>query len=91
MRPEAAVGDADVRVCPLTVWAWRLGSLAQADLWQRYIDLGGSAGPGEVADYLWGSAVWPAGEHNILAQALNERLWGVGLSSLAPVRSTAGP
>jgi hypothetical protein len=26
-----------------------------------------------------------------LAQALNERLWEVGLSSLAPVRSTAHP
>jgi hypothetical protein len=81
----------DVRVCPLTVWAWRLGALAPADLWQRYIDLGGSVGSGEVADYLGGSAVWPAGEHNILAQALNERLWEVGLSSLAPVRSTAHP
>jgi hypothetical protein len=38
----------DVRVCPLTVWAWRLGALAPADLWQRYIDLGGSVGPGEL-------------------------------------------
>jgi hypothetical protein len=44
----------DVRVCPLTVWAWRLGALAPADLWQRYIDLGGSVGPGELADYLGG-------------------------------------
>jgi hypothetical protein len=80
-----------VPACLLTVCAWRLGPLTLEDLWWRYVSLGGTAEPADVADYLQGLVSWPAREHNLLAQALNEGLWEVGLPSLAPVRSGRAP
>ena len=73
-------------VCSLTVLAWRLGALPLPDLWWRYIELGGNCRQLPVAAYLAGTATWPDPEHNVLAHALNEALWDVGCSSLAPYR-----
>jgi len=51
-----------------------MADLTSSQLWLRYIGLGGNRAPGALADYLGGTAEWPAPEHNILAQVLNERL-----------------
>jgi hypothetical protein len=77
-------------ICPLTACAWRLGSLTQADLWGKYLTLGGTAHRDGLTDYLTGTAAWPAREHNILAHTLNEHLWDLGLPELAPMRRPAG-
>jgi hypothetical protein len=72
--------------CELTLVAWRLADLAPPEVWWRYIGLGGNRALDALTDYLDGTAKWPAGEHNILAQALNERLWDLGCPSLVPHR-----
>jgi hypothetical protein len=77
-------------ICPLTACAWRLGSLTPADLWGKYLALGGTAHRDGLTDYLNGTAAWPACEHNILAHTLNEHLWDLGLPALAPMRRPAG-
>lgn len=79
-------------VCPLSLAAWRLGGLTLSDLWGRYLCLGGREPHTSLAAYLQGAAAWPDMEHNVLAHALNEGLWDLGLPSLAPHReSVASP
>ena len=73
-------------VCPLTVIAWRLVGLTAPDLWWRYTGLGGNRPRAALVEYLAGTTAWPAVEHNVLAQALNECLWDLGHPSLAPYR-----
>lgn len=73
-------------VCPLTLAAWRLSGLTLSDLWGRYLGLGGRLPQTALVGYLDGAAAWPDMEHNVLAQALNENLWDLGLPSLAPPR-----
>jgi hypothetical protein len=80
------VGAFTVSACPLTVIAWRLGGLTLDDLWWRYLGLGGNRRRGALADYLDGTVPWRADDHNVLAQTLNEALWDLGCSSLAPLR-----
>lgn len=72
--------------CGLTLVAWRLAGLTPTELWWRYLGLGGNSTLDALADYLDQAAQWPTSEHNILAQALNERLWDLGCSSLVPHR-----
>jgi hypothetical protein len=72
--------------CSLTVIAWRLGTLSRADLWWRYLEVGGNLPLSALAAYLSGTAAWPATEHNAVAHALNEDLWDMGYPSLAPYR-----
>lgn len=74
-------------VCSLTLAAWRLGELTLSDLWGRYLALGGGEPQTSLAAYLGGAAAWLDREHNVLAQALNEGLWDVGLPSVAPLRA----
>jgi hypothetical protein len=75
--------------CPLTLLAWRLGSLTLAELWWRYLELGGNRPRAALGEYLTGTAAWSAAEHNVLVQALNECLWELGHPSLAPYRELA--
>jgi hypothetical protein len=75
--------------CPLTLVAWRLGSLTLAELWWRYVELGGNRPPAALGEYLTGTVPWNAAEHNVLVQALNECLWELGHPSLAPYRELA--
>jgi hypothetical protein len=76
--------------CGLTLVAWRMADLTPPELWCRYIGLGGNRAPDALADYLAGTADWPACEHNVLAQALNERLWDLGCPTLVPHRHAEG-
>jgi hypothetical protein len=76
--PEDLRCTLPARACELTLIAWRLGALSRTELWCRYIGLGGNHPLGAFGDLLDGTAQWPAGEHNVLAQVLNERLWDVG-------------
>jgi hypothetical protein len=77
--------------CPLTVLAWRLGTLPLTELWWRYVELGGSCRQHALTAYLGGTAEWTPTEHNVLAHALNEYLWEVGCPSLAPYRAHEDP
>jgi hypothetical protein len=72
--------------CELTFVAWRMADLTPPELWWRYIGLGGNRAPDALADYLTGTAEWPAFEHNIVAQAINERLWDLECPTLVPHR-----
>jgi hypothetical protein len=72
--------------CGLTLVAWRMADLTPPELWWRYIGLGGNRTSDALDHYLAGTAEWPAAEHNILAQALNERLWDLRCPTLVPHR-----
>jgi hypothetical protein len=56
------------------------------ELWLAYFALGGSAGRYEAEAYLAGLMRMIAAEHNILAQAVNERLAELPSSLRAPYR-----
>jgi hypothetical protein len=48
------------------------------DLWLRYLALGGNRSRQELQDYLSGESGWTAGDHDLLAHALNEHLRACG-------------
>jgi hypothetical protein len=56
------------------------------DLWLRYFALGGNAGRYEVEAYIAGLMPLPAHEHNVLAQAVNERIAELPPPPPAPYR-----
>ena len=80
----------DAPACGLTLVAWRMADETAPELWWDYIGLGGNRTLGALADYLDGTAEWPAGQHNVLAQVLNERLWDLGCPTLVPHRHPEG-
>jgi hypothetical protein len=65
-----------------------MASLRLPDIWCRYVGIGGAEEPAELARYLAGAASWPTEEHNLVAHALNERLWELELPSVAPLRGS---
>jgi len=65
-----------------------MADLTPPELWWRYIGLGGNRAPDALADYLTGTAEWPAFEHNIVAQAINERLWDLECPMVPPAVPT---
>jgi hypothetical protein len=56
--------------------------LSVSELWLRYFALGGDAGEIELDAYLNGAIALPAMQHDLLAQAINERL-----DEIAPPRA----
>ena len=56
------------------------------DLWVAYFALGGNAGKYEMELYLNGIGAMSAHEHNVLAQAINERLADLPSLPRAPYR-----
>jgi len=56
----------------------RDAGLSDPDLWLRYFELGGMSTPDEVRSYLQHGEVPSAHEHDVLAQALNERFSELG-------------
>ena len=66
--------------------AFALTNLRVEQLWLAYFALGGSAGRYEVEAYLAGLMPMSAHEHNVLAQAVNERLAEMPPPPRAPYR-----
>ena len=64
--------------------ACRRGQLDVAQLWFRYIALGGDADPLELEAYLLGLMPLDDYQYDILAHALNERLAELGLPRDVP-------
>lgn len=56
----------------------RDAGLSAPDLWLRYFGLGGMSTPAEVESYLRGGVAPSAHDHDVLAQALNERFAELG-------------
>ena len=54
--------------------AFAASQMRMEELWLAYFSLGGNAGRFEVEGYLTGLMPMSAHNHNILAQAVNERL-----------------
>lgn len=66
--------------------AFESSQLRIEQLWLAYFALGGSAGRYEVEAYLAGLMPLSAHEHNVLAQAVNERLAELPPPPRAPYR-----
>ncbi|WNG92864.1 hypothetical protein [Mycobacterium sp. ITM-2016-00318] len=62
--------------------AFEAADLTLDELWMRYFSLGGNAGHFELDAYLNGAIALPPLQHDILAQAINERL-----DEMAPPRA----
>lgn len=62
--------------------AYDASQLTVGELWQRYFALGGDASEMEVDAYLNGAIALPGLQHDMLAQAINERL-----DEIAPPRA----
>jgi hypothetical protein len=58
------------------------------ELWSAYISLGGSASPLEMETYVFGTTEPIRKQHDILAQALNERFMDLGLDHPTPYLGT---
>jgi hypothetical protein len=58
--------------------AFRRTELTPSELWLRYVALGGSADRIDVYGYVHGMTFLPVGEHDILAQVVNEALDELG-------------
>lgn len=56
----------------------RDAGLSAPDLWLRYFELGGMRTPDEVDSYLRSGIAPSAHDHDVLAQALNERFSDLG-------------
>jgi len=66
--------------------AFRVSQLQVDELWVAYFALGGNAGKYEVELYLGSMGPISAHEHNVLAQAVNERLAELTPLPRAPYR-----
>jgi hypothetical protein len=54
------------------------------DLWIRYLGLGGESTQDEMKGYVEGTASPSSHEHDVLAQALNERFMDMEMDSPVP-------
>lgn len=54
--------------------AYRMAAVTLPTLWLRYLAIGGNADRIDVDGYVHGLTFLPLGEHDILAQVLNEAL-----------------
>ena len=57
---------------------WDLSGLPLAELWLRYLAMGGTASPTLVAAYTRGQLHPDAYQHNMIAQAINEHFSDLG-------------
>ena len=70
----------------LLVKAFEGSQLSVDQLWLAYFAIGGNVGRYEVEAYLAGLMPLSPHEHNVLAQAINERLADLPPPPLAPYR-----
>jgi hypothetical protein len=61
------------------------------ELWLECFALGINATPTELRHYLEGDAQLSDAEHNVIAQALNERLHDLGFDRPVPYRTPFSP
>ena len=61
--------------------------LSHPDLWVRYIGIGGTATPDELAAFVEGNQPTSRLQHDIAAQAINDRLIELGRPPTAPYLS----
>lgn len=61
--------------------------LSVEDLWLRYVELGGTSTIQELDDYLQGVVTPTSHDHDLVAQALNERFWELGRNPLVRYRA----
>jgi len=66
---------------PLAASGW-----SRRELWLACFALGANASPDELDRYLTGHVQPSVAEHNVIAQALNERLHDLGLDHPVPYR-----
>ena len=66
--------------------ALALSGLGRFEMWVRYFSLGGEASPLELDAFFNESLVFSDLQHDIVSQALNERLVEVGVSPLLTMR-----
>lgn len=59
-----------------------LAGLDQLQLWLAYTSLGGDHSREHLADFLNGDVPWGRHDVNMLAHALNEHLWQLGLATM---------
>ncbi len=59
-------------------------SLSMQDLWLAYIGLGGSASLAQLNDFVAGGAAADSHDHDLVAQALNERFIDLGQGMPVP-------
>ena len=57
---------------------WDLSGLTLADLWLRYLALGGTVSPEQLDAYVDGHPCPDSYQHNMIAQALNEHFCDLG-------------
>lgn len=57
---------------------WDLSGITLTELWLRYLAVGGTASPGQVAAYARGQSRPDSHEHNMIAQAINEHFMDQG-------------
>lgn len=72
-QPDTALDDAR-----------KNAGLSQAELWERYFELGGMAMPLELEAYLFGVVTPSAHDHEVLVHALNERFTELGHNHPVP-------
>lgn len=68
-------------------------SLSTEQLWMRHVELGGTATLAELRDFLVPGRAIPQHHHDVIAHALNERMWELDRNALVryadPSRSSA--
>lgn len=68
--------------------AFEHSGMSLSELWGGYVSLGGLASQLEMEGYVFGAVVPERHEHNILAQALNEKFMELGMNHPAPYLRT---
>ena len=71
--------------------ARQLAALTVSEPWLRYLGPGGCALPAEFAGYLSGASPPDDHEHDVLALALNERFFELGLDHPVPYAADHEP
>ncbi len=61
-----------------------LSGLTVSELWIRYFGLGGTGTPADLRRYVRGQAGLPVGQHDVVVQAINERLDEMDLKHPVP-------
>jgi hypothetical protein len=70
--------------------AFALSGLTLSELWLGYFGLGGNSTELQLSRYVSGADRPGDHEHDLIAQALNERFWDLDLDNPVPYASEGG-